>query len=166
MSSAESLQSAQRAAKAPRPFDEDDEYGNAARNFQPRAPRAAQGRSVMKAGIRTIPLVLSLVAMGIAGAVFIESVGYYVPAILLYPCLCAFGDGMLSTLTPSTSSSHWTGHQVIYSWATGCGFQTLILAPQNVLPRSDVPLGMALMFLMQQLGGSVFLRVGPNIFSR
>src|SRR5271154_6933497 len=39
MSSADSLQSAQRAPKAPRPFDEDDEYGDAEKNFQPRSPR-------------------------------------------------------------------------------------------------------------------------------
>jgi hypothetical protein len=41
MSSADSLQSAQRApkAKAPRPFDEDDEYGDAEKNFQPRSPK-------------------------------------------------------------------------------------------------------------------------------
>ncbi len=127
--------------------------------------QAAQGQSAMEAGIRTIPLVLSLVVMGIVGAIFTESVGYYVPAMLLSPCLCAVGGGMLSTLTPSAGSSHWIGYQVIYGIGIGCGFQTSNLAPQNVLPRADVPLGMALMFFMQQLGGSVFLSVGQNIFS-
>ena len=39
MSSAGPLQSSQRAPKAPRPFDEDDEYGDAEKNFQPRSPR-------------------------------------------------------------------------------------------------------------------------------
>lgn len=39
MSSADSLQSAQRAPKAPGPFDEDAEYGDAEKNFQPRSPR-------------------------------------------------------------------------------------------------------------------------------
>lgn len=128
--------------------------------------QAAQGQSAMEAGIHTIPLVLSMVVMGIVGAIFTESVGYYVPAMLLSPCLCAVGGGMLSTLTPSAGSSHWIGYQVIYGLGIGCGFQTSNLAPQNVLPRADVPLGMALMFFMQQLGGSVFLSVGQNIFSR
>ena len=128
--------------------------------------QAAQGQSAMEAGIRTIPLVLALVVMGIVGAIFTESIGYYVPAMLLSPCLCAVGGGMLSTLTLSAASSHWIGYQVIYSIGIGCGFQTSNLAPQNVLPRADVPLGMALMFFMQQLGGSVFLAVGQNIFSR
>ena len=127
--------------------------------------QAAQSQSAMEAGIRTIPLVLSLVVMGIVGAIFTERVGYYVPAMLLSPCLCAVGGGMLSALTPSAGSSHWIGYQVIYGFGIGCGFQTSTLAPQNVLSRADVPLGMALMFFMQQLGGSVFLSVGQNIFS-
>ena len=127
--------------------------------------QTAQGQSAMEAGIRTIPLFLSMVVMGILGAMFTESVGYYVPAMLLSPCLCAVGAGMLSTLTPSADSSHWIGYQVIYGIGIGCGFQTSNLAPQNVLPRADVPLGMALMFFMQQLGGSVFLSVAQNIFS-
>ena len=127
--------------------------------------QAAQGQSAMEAGIRTVPLVLSLVVMGIVGAIFTESVGYYVPAMLLSSCLSAVGSGMLSTLTLSASSSHWIGYQVIYGFGIGCGFQTSTLAPQNVLTRADVPLGMALMFFMQQLGGSVFLSVGQNIFS-
>lgn len=127
--------------------------------------QAAQGQSAMEAGIRIIPLVLSLVVMGIVSAIFTERVGYYVPAMLLSPCLCAVGSGILSTLTPSAGSGHWIGYQVIYGFGIGCGFQISTLAPQNVLSRADVPLGMVLMFFMQQLGGSVFLSIGQNIFS-
>ncbi|MCJ1399896.1 hypothetical protein MMC11_003099 [Xylographa trunciseda] len=127
--------------------------------------QAAQGQSAQEAGIRTIPLVLSMTVLGIAGAIVTEKIGYYVPAMLLSPFLCAVGGGMLSTLTPSAGSNHWMGYQIIYGFGIGCGFQTSTLAPQNVLPRVDVPLGMALMFFMQQLGGSVFLSVGQNIFS-
>ena len=127
--------------------------------------QAAQGRSAMEAGIRTIPLVLSLVVFGIVSALFTEKIGYYVPAMLLSPLLCAAGGGMLSTLTPGASSNHWIGCQVIYGLGIGSGFQISNLAAQNCLPRADVPLGMALMFFMQQLGGSVFLSVGQNIFS-
>ena len=127
--------------------------------------QVTQGQSAMEAGIRTIPLVLSLVVFSIIAAIFTEKVGYYVPAMLLSPLLCAIGGGMLSTLTPSASTNHWIGYQVIYGFGIGSGFQTATLAPQNVLPRADVPLGMAMMFFMQQLGGSVFLSVGQNIFS-
>lgn len=40
-----------------------------------------------------------------------------------------------------------------------------MLPAQTVLPRADVPLGLALMFFCQQLGGAVFLAVSQNVFS-
>ena len=127
--------------------------------------QAAQGLSAKEAGIRTIPLVLSLVVLGILSAKVTERIGYYVPALLLSPLLCAVGCGLLSTLTPSAGKGHWIGYQVIFGFGIGCGFQNSNLGPQTVLPRADVPLGMAMMFFMQQLGGAIFLSVGQSIFS-
>ncbi|KAL9090537.1 MAG: hypothetical protein Q9165_005298 [Trypethelium subeluteriae] len=127
--------------------------------------QAAQGQSATEAGIRTIPMMISFVLFSVPVAIFIQKVGYYVPPMLLSPLLCAVGSGMLSTLTPSAGASHWIGYQVLFGLGIGSGFQTSTLTPQHVLSRADVPLGMALMFFMQQLGGSVFLSVGQNIFS-
>ena len=127
--------------------------------------QTAKDDSAMHAGVSTIPLVLSLVIMGIIAAIFTEKIGYYVPAMLLSPVLCSIGAGLLSTLSPSSGQNAWIGYQVLYGFGIGCGFQTSNLAAQNVLPRADVPLGLALMFFMQQLGGSVFLAVSQNIFS-
>ena len=128
--------------------------------------QAAQGQIAKESGIRTIPLVLSTTVMGIFSAIITEKVGYYNPAMLLCPILSAVGGGMLSTLTPSASGSHWIAYQVIFGFGVGSGFQTSTLAPQTVLPRADVPLGLAMMFFMQQLGGSAFITVAQNIFSR
>lgn len=127
--------------------------------------QAAKGDSAMNAGISTIPLVLSLVIMSIVAAIFTQKIGYYVPAMLISPLLCSIGAGLLSTLSPSSEHSYWIGYQVLYGLGIGCGFQASNLAAQTVLPRADVPLGLALMFFMQQLGGSVFLSIGQNIFS-
>lgn len=127
--------------------------------------QAAKGDSAMQAGISTIPLVLSLVLMGIVGAVCTEKIGYYVPAMLLAPILCSIGAGMLSTFSTRSEHSAWIGYQILYGFGIGFGFQNANLPAQNVLPRADVPLGMAMMFFMQQIGGAVFLAVSQNIFS-
>lgn len=127
--------------------------------------QAAQGQSALEAGIRTIPLVISMTVLGIMVAVIVEKVGYYNPPMLLSPVICAVGAGMLSTLTPSAGSNHWIGYQVIYGIGIGFGFQIATMVPHNILPRADVSIGMAMMFFMQQLGGSIFLAVGQNIFS-
>jgi hypothetical protein len=127
--------------------------------------QTAKGDSALDSGVHTIPLLLSMIILAIPIAIFTQKIGYYVPALLVCPFLCATGAGLLSTLTPSSGKSKWIGYQVLYGFGLGCGFQTSTLAPQNVLKRVDVPIGMALMFFMQQLGGSVFLSVGQNIFS-
>ncbi|KAF1847688.1 MFS general substrate transporter, partial [Cucurbitaria berberidis CBS 394.84] len=128
--------------------------------------QAAQGQSAMEAGIRTIPMVLSLVLFGILNAVFTQKIGYYVPAMLASPVIASVAAGLLSTLTPGVGSAKWIGYQILYGVGLGFGAQTANLAVQTVLVRKDVAIGTAMMFFMQQLGGSVFLAVGQNIFSR
>ena len=128
--------------------------------------QVAQGRSAMEAGIRQVPMVLSLVLFGIVAATITQKVGYYVPAMLFSPILAATASGLLSTLTSHSGAGAWIGYQVLYGIGLGAGAQTANLASQTELPRKDVPLGAAMMMFMQQLGGSVFLAVGQNVFSR
>ena len=127
--------------------------------------QAVKDDSAMHAGVSAIPLILSLVVMSIIAAIFTEKIGYYVPAMLLAPVLCSIGAGLLSTLSPNSGHNAWIGCQILYGFGIGCSSQTANLAAQNALPRADVPLGLALMFFMQQLGGAVFLTVSQNIFS-
>jgi hypothetical protein len=127
--------------------------------------QVVKGDSAIHSGVSTIPLLLSMAILSIPTAFFIQKIGYYVPALLLSPVLCATGAGLLSTLMSSSGNSKWIGYQVLYGFGLGCGFQTSTLAPQTVLPRTDVPLGIAMVFFMQQLGGAIFLSVSQNIFS-
>ena len=127
--------------------------------------QSVKGDTPIHSGVSTIPLLLSMVILSIPVAVFTQKIGYYVPALLVTPILCATGAGLLSTLTPSSNHSAWMGYQILFGFGLGCGFQTSTLAAQTVLPRADVPIGMAMMFFMQQLGGSIFLSVSQNLFS-
>ncbi|KAH8732090.1 major facilitator superfamily domain-containing protein [Phaeosphaeriaceae sp. PMI808] len=127
--------------------------------------QAAQGQSAMQAGIRSIPMVVSIVLAGILSAVITQKIGYYTPAMLITPVLAATGAGMLSTLTRSSTKEAWIGYQVLYGFGIGTGAQAANMAAQTVLPRQDVPLGVAMGFFMQQLGGAIFVPVAQNIFS-
>ena len=127
--------------------------------------QAAKGDSAERAGVSTIPMVISLVVLGIVAAIITQKVGYYVPVMLSSPILCSIGAGLLSTLVPNSGANKWIGYQVLYGCGIGIGFQASNLPAQTVLPRADVPIGMALCFFMQQLGGAVFIAVAQNIFS-
>lgn len=127
--------------------------------------QAAKGDSAIHSGISTLPVALSFAVFGIAAAVVTQKIQYYVPPMLLAPILSSAGAGMLSTLVPTSGHSAWIGYQVLYGFGVGSGFQTSVLPTMYVLPRADVPIGLALTFFMQQLGGSVFLAVSQNVFS-
>lgn len=71
--------------------------------------------------------------------------------------------GLLTTLHVGTGEAEWIGYQVLYGFGMGLCFQTPNLATQTVLPKPDVPMGLALMFFGQLLGAAVFVSVGENV---
>lgn len=127
--------------------------------------QAIQHISATQAGIRTLPLIIPFVLVGIAAAVLTQKIQTYIPAMLIGPIACATGAGLLSILTPGSYIGEWLGYQVLFGIGIGMGYQNAQLPPQNVLPRADVPLGMALIYFVQQLGGSFCLAVSQNILA-
>lgn len=119
----------------------------------------------MKSGINTLPLVLSLVVAGFIGGGITKKSGYYVPVMILCPCILSVGLGLLSTLKLDTNSAHWIAYQILCGFGVGIGMQTGGLAVQRILPMSDVPVGIALLFFVQQLGGCILTTVGQTILS-
>ena len=77
----------------------------------------------------------------------------------------SIGAGLITTFQVDTGSTKWIGYQVLYGFGMGLCFQTPNLATQTVLPKPDVPMGMALMFFGQLLGAAIFVSVGENVLS-
>ncbi|PHH85218.1 hypothetical protein CDD83_746 [Cordyceps sp. RAO-2017] len=127
--------------------------------------QTTHGINPVKSGIYTIPLVLSLVVASVISAALTQRIGYYVPSMLLSPCLMAIGEGLMTTFSPTTPSPQWIAYQFLVGFGTGLGMQTVGLAAQTVLPREDVPTGISISFFAQQLGGAIFVSVGQTILS-
>ncbi|KKY27674.1 putative mfs multidrug [Phaeomoniella chlamydospora] len=128
--------------------------------------QAVKGVNAVKSGIMTLPSILSLVIASIASGVVVQHVGYYVPVMITGPVISSIGAGLLTTFKPDTGSPHWIGYQFLYGFGLGQGMQATSLAAQAVLPRPDAPIGVALMFFGQQLGGAIFVAVGENVFAQ
>ncbi|KAI1757173.1 MFS general substrate transporter [Xylaria castorea] len=127
--------------------------------------QVVKGATATQSGIYTLPFVLSLVVASTLSGAFTQKVGYYVPAMIASPSLLATGQGLMSTFKVNEPSSHWIGFQVIAGFGLGLGLQASSLAAQAVLPTPDVPIGIAIMFFAQQLGGGIFTSVGQNLLS-
>jgi MFS family permease len=125
--------------------------------------QAIKGVSAVRSGIDTIPLVLSLVVASIFTGQLISKVGYYTPFGITSAVMMSVGSGLITTWSVETSSGKWIGYQIFLGFGIGMGMQVATLAAQTVLDRKDVPIGMTLMFFMQQLGGAIFVSVGVNV---
>lgn len=119
----------------------------------------------LKSGIYTLPVVLSLVLASFISGFATQKIGYYVPVMYLCPCILSVGLGLMSTFNINTGPSHWIGYQIIAGFGQGLGMQTSALVVQKVIPHADVPIGIALMFFLQQLGGAIFSTVGQAILN-
>ncbi|THC89804.1 hypothetical protein EYZ11_010743 [Aspergillus tanneri] len=79
--------------------------------------------------------------------------------------MMSIGAGLLTTLQINTTAGKWIGYEILYGYGMGLCFQTPNLATQTVLPKSEVPMGMVLMFFSQLLGAAVFVSVGENVLA-
>lgn len=124
-----------------------------------------KGDSALKSGVDTIPVILPNV-IGILFAGFGTSkIGYYIPFIYLAVLIAPIGAGLLTTLSPDTSTAKWIGYQILFGFGSGCGFQLPQVAAQIVLPPRDIPTGISVSMLFQGLGGTVLISAANNVMN-
>ena len=133
--------------------------------FLPLWFQAIKGVSAVRSGIDTLPLVMSLVVASIVAGGLTARTGYYVPQLIACSVIMSIGAGLLTTLKTNTGSGKWIGYQILYGFGLGLGMQQAGMAAQTCLDKKDVMTGVALMFFMQGLGGSIFVSVGQTVFT-
>jgi hypothetical protein len=68
----------------------------------------------------------------------VGKLGYYLPFSVAGAILIAIGNGLLATLSPSTSTGKWIGYQILLGVGRGIGLQMVrinwsIAQPHTVL---------------------------------
>jgi MFS family permease len=106
---------------------------------------------------------LAMVLASIFGGIITQKIGYYTPYTIAGSCIMSVGAGLLTTLQVDTGEGKWIGYQIIYGFGMGLCFQAPNLAAQTVLPKKDVPMGLALLFFGQLIGAAAFVSVGQNV---
>jgi MFS family permease len=112
--------------------------------YMPVRFQAIKGTSALESGIRTMPLILGFSVATIIGGGLVTTYGYYAPAMIASSILISVGAGLLTTLTPDSSSPQWISFQALLGLGVGLGLQQSLIAVQTVPPLKDVPSGTAL----------------------
>jgi MFS family permease len=134
--------------------------------FLPLWFQAIKGVPAVTSGIDTLPLVLALVVASIFSGAITAKSGYYTGQLIACSVVMSVGAGLLIILTPNISQAHWVGYEFIYGFGLGLGMQQAGMAAQTCLAKRDVMTGVALMFFMQGLGGSIFVTIAQTIFTK
>ncbi|KAJ5170102.1 MFS general substrate transporter [Penicillium coprophilum] len=127
--------------------------------------QSIKGNSAVESGIRLLPMMLSMVVGSIGGGITNSKIGYYTPLAIIGSCIMSVGAGLLATFQVDTSEGKSIGYQIVYGIGLGLCFQIPNLAAQTVLPKPDVPFGLALMLFGQLIGAAVFVSVGENVLA-
>jgi len=127
--------------------------------------QAIKSVSAIESEIMLLPMIFSLVAASIFAGALISAIGYYTPFMFSASILMSVGEGLVTIFQRDTDHARWIGYQTIYGFGVGLGMQQPGIAAQTVLPKEDVPTGVALMYFAQSLSGAIFASVAQNVFA-
>ncbi|KAI1380392.1 MFS general substrate transporter [Hypoxylon crocopeplum] len=123
-----------------------------------------QGVSAVEAGMKLLPLLISVVISSILSGALVSATGYYNPFILAEIAMVAVGAGLITTLDLHTPFGQWFGYQVLDGLGVGVGFQAGVVVVQNVVSKDLVPQATSCVQFFQSLGGALFIAVAQSVF--
>ncbi|KAI0888031.1 MFS general substrate transporter [Annulohypoxylon maeteangense] len=131
--------------------------------------QAIQGDTAVHAGIKLLPLLISVVISSVVSGALITATGYYNPFILTETALIAIGAGLITTLSPTTPSAAWFGYLALDGLGTGVGFQAGVTVAQNALPATPtshllIPQATSSVNFFQSLGGALSIALSQTVF--
>ncbi|KAJ5680303.1 hypothetical protein N7536_011442 [Penicillium majusculum] len=119
----------------------------------------------LMSGVHLLPSILAHLFGAVLSGKIIERVGYYLPIIIISTSLTTVSNGLLSMLSPHTSTGKWIGYQILLGLSRSLGLQIPIIAVQHVLPPSQIPIATALVMFSQTFAGALFLSFSDTIFT-
>ncbi|PWY88906.1 MFS general substrate transporter, partial [Aspergillus sclerotioniger CBS 115572] len=128
--------------------------------------QAIRAADAVRSGIDSLPMILANVVGIVLSGALTTSTGYFTHWFFLSSIIMSIGAGLLTLLTVDASQAKWAGFLFLYGIGVGFGFQQGGIAAQAVLPLSDVSIGTATIMFIQMLGGSLFVSVAQNIFTK
>lgn len=125
--------------------------------------QAIKGYTAIQSGVAMIPYVAANAVASLIAGFFVSRNGYFTAPAIIGCAIGTVGCGLISTITPTSSSGMWIGYEILASAGIGLAIQQGFSAVQIVLPLDEVAVGTAAIVAFQSLGGAVFVSVGNTI---
>ncbi|KAL2789408.1 MFS general substrate transporter [Aspergillus keveii] len=81
------------------------------------------------------------------------------------PILSSSGSGLLSTLSPQSSTAKWIGYQILVGAGAGLGMQLSLTGVQSMARHSDITMGTTIILLCQNLTVTVLTSVAATVLN-
>lgn len=85
--------------------------------------QGVKGTSATGSGVHTLPYLLSVVVFSMCGGASVTLIGYFTPFMITGMAIFTIGCGLLSTLSPSSSTGMWFGYQIVAGAGVGMCLQ-------------------------------------------
>jgi EmrB/QacA subfamily drug resistance transporter len=123
--------------------------------FLPQYLQTVRGVSPTISGLRLLPLLAGLVITSIGSGLLISRTGRYKAFVVFGTGITAVGIGLLSRITVTTDDWLFSGMLFVVGIGLGLFMQTLVIATQNSIDRSDMGVGTSAVTFFRTLGGAI-----------
>ncbi|KAI1409702.1 MFS general substrate transporter [Hypoxylon sp. FL1857] len=122
------------------------------------------GASPTRSGINFFPTVISDVLAAFIGSALVTQIGWWNPFLLFAEVMVCVGGGLLTTIYPNISGSHWVGYQIFGGIGYSLSSNLSHIAMQSSLPQDLVPLGATTLLAIISTSCAVFMAIGQTVF--
>lgn len=133
--------------------------------YMPTYFQVVREQSAIRSGLLMLPVLLGFLSSVLLGGSGISLVGYYVPFMWLGTLLMPISAGLMTTWTVTTAMSRIVGYSFLLGFGVGIGAQGPQTAVQTVLPKADIPLGIAVVLFAQNIGPAIAMAIGQTIMT-
>jgi hypothetical protein len=88
--------------------------------------------TLLESGVHMLSTTLGMPFSMVTAGSLTQCTGYYLPMAIIGPCISAVGYGLLSTLSPTTSTARWVRYQILYGVGSVFGNSSVRL---HILPH-------------------------------
>ncbi|GKU08992.1 unnamed protein product [Fusarium langsethiae] len=123
-----------------------------------------KGDGPLDAGVRLLPLVVSLIVATIVSGLLLPKTPYFSPWYIGGSALVLVGTALMHTINEKTNNANIYGFSIMIGFGAGCyvviGFTIL----QSLVAAKEVANAIAVMTIAQNLGMVLFLSLGGCVF--